>query len=76
MARAIERLNALQVTRTKKPGYYADGAGLYLQVAPGGSKSWVLRFTRDKRTREMGLGGLNAFTLAEARERARRPASC
>lgn len=71
MARAIERLNALQVTRTKKPGYYADGAGLYLQVAPGGSKSWVLRFTRDKRTREMGLGGLNAFTLAEARERAR-----
>lgn len=71
MARAIERLNALQVTRTKKPGYYADGAGLYLQVAPGGSKSWVLRFTRDKRTREMGLGGLSAFTLAEARERAR-----
>lgn len=71
MARAIERLNALQVSRLKKPGYHADGAGLYLQVAPGGSKSWVLRFKRDGKTREMGLGGASVFTLAEARERAR-----
>ena len=71
MAREIEKLGALQVKNAKKPGYYADGAGLYLQVAPGGSKSWVLRFTRDKRTRDMGLGSLSAFTLAEARERAR-----
>lgn len=69
--RRIERLTALQVSKTKVPGYYADGAGLYLQVAPGGSKSWVYRFTRDKRTREMGLGSVSAFTLAEARERAR-----
>ena len=67
MAREIEKLGALQVKNAKKPGYYADGAGLYLQVAPGGSKSWVLRFTRDKRTRDMGLGRLSAFTLAEAR---------
>ena len=71
MAKEIERLNALQVTRAKKRGYYADGAGLYLQVAAGGSKTWVLRYTRDKRTRDMGLGSLSVFTLAEARERAR-----
>jgi len=71
MARAIERLSALQVTRTKKPGYYCDGAGLYLQVAIGGSKSWVLRYTLDGRTRDMGLGSAATFTLAEARERAK-----
>lgn len=71
MARAIEQLSALQVTRTKKPGYYCDGAGLYLQVAIGGSKSWVLRYTLDGRTRDMGLGSAATFTLAEARERAK-----
>ena len=71
MARAIERLSALQVTKTKKPGYYCDGAGLYLQIAPGGSKSWVLRYTLDGRTRDMGLGSAATFTLAEARERAK-----
>ena len=71
MARAIERLSAIQVTKTKKPGYYCDGAGLYLQIAPGGSKSWVLRYTLDGRTRDMGLGSAATFTLAEARERAK-----
>lgn len=70
-ARQIHRLSALQVSKLKTPGYYADGAGLYLQVAPGGSKSWVYRFTRDKRTRDMGLGSAATFSLAEARDRAR-----
>ena len=71
LARQVDRLSALQVSKIKKPGYYADGAGLYLQVATGGSKSWVYRFTRNKRTRDMGLGSAGTFTLAEARERAR-----
>lgn len=70
VARSINRLNALQVTRLKEPGYYADGGNLYLQVAPGGSKSWIFRFTLDGKTREMGLGGVSTFSLAEARERA------
>lgn len=70
MARKIGRLNALQVAKLAKPGYYADGGNLYLQVAPSGSKSWVFRYALDGKQREMGLGSLSAFTLAEARERA------
>ncbi len=30
------------------PARYLDGHGLYLQVAPGGSKSWLFRFERKK----------------------------
>lgn len=50
-----------------KPGYLADGGGLYLQVSPAGTKSWVLRYTRQGRTREMGLGSATYVTLQEAR---------
>lgn len=70
MARSINRLSAVQVAKLKEPGYYADGGNLYLQVAPGGSKSWIFRFTQDGKTREMGLGSVSTFSLAEARERA------
>lgn len=57
-------------SKRKAPGYYLDGHGLYLQVAAGGSRSWVLRYTLNKKTREMGLGSLDDFGLAKARERA------
>lgn len=56
--------------KAKAPGYYLDGRGLYLQVAPGGSRSWLLRYTIRGKTREMGLGSLLDFGLARARERA------
>jgi integrase len=49
------------------PGYYGDGDGLWLQIAKGGSKSWVFRFTLNGRRREMGLGPLHTIGLAEAR---------
>lgn len=45
--------------------------GLYLSVAPGGSRSWVLRVTVNGKRREMGLGGFDDVTLAKAREKAR-----
>lgn len=70
MARLIDRLTPLKIARLKEPGYYPDGLNLYLQVARGGSKSWIFRYTRDSRTREMGLGSLHTFGLAQARERA------
>ena len=57
----------MQVSKTTAPGYYCDGAGLYLQVSPSGSKSWIFRFRFDGRQKEMGLGSLNALTLAQAR---------
>lgn len=71
MARQVEKLSALGVSKTSKPGYYGDGAGLWLQVSQSGSKSWIFRFTRSGKQREMGLGSLNTITLAEARTKAK-----
>ena len=39
-------MGTLTTDRAKRltdPGRYGDGGGLYLVVAPGGSRSWVLR---------------------------------
>jgi integrase len=67
MAGATGRLTALKVERLKsKPGMYHDGGGLYLQITPGGA-SWVLRYMLDGKAREMGLGPVALFGLAEAR---------
>jgi integrase len=71
MARKTDRLNAIEVKKQEKPGYYCDGGGLYLQVSKTGSKSWIMRYTLAGKPCEMGLGSLNAFTLAEARARAK-----
>ena len=50
---------------------YADGGSLYLRVAPGGSKQWIFRYTAPSgRVRDMSLGAVHTFSLAEARERA------
>jgi integrase len=71
VAKRIERLSPRRVATTRQPGYYADGGGLYLQVAPTGTKSWIFRFTLNGRAREMGLGSETTFSLAEARDKAR-----
>ena len=66
-----DRLKALQVKRIEEPGIYHDGGGLYLQVSPAGTKSWLFRYRLHGRMREMGLGSFKDFSLAEARERSR-----
>src|SRR5262249_48998341 len=71
MARSLHRLSALKVERTKAPGMYADGGGLYLRVAKGRSKQWIYRYVTNGRPRDMGIGPVHVLTLAEARERAR-----
>jgi integrase len=63
------KLSARKV-ETAKPGKYADGGGLYLAVAPSGAKKWTFRFQWNGKAREAGLGGVDAVTLAEAREKA------
>jgi hypothetical protein len=63
-------LSAIQVRALKKPGRYADGNGLYLQVDPSGAKRWLLRTVIRGKRRDMGLGGLQLVSLAEAREKA------
>ena len=71
MVRALHRLSNLKVERAKQPGMYADGGGLYLRVAEGGSKQWIYRYTTNGHNRDMGLGPVRLLTLAEARERSR-----
>jgi hypothetical protein len=65
------KLTALAVTRAKERGTYGDGGGLYLQVARGGTKSWILRYKRAGKTRHLGLGPLAVVSLREASERPR-----
>lgn len=67
--RGEKRLTARQVT-TLGEGYHADGGGLYLQVTATGARSWIYRFQRQGKRREMGLGPLSAVSLAQARDRA------
>jgi integrase len=61
----------LAVSRASEPGYYNDGAGLYLQVSKAGTKSWIFRFRMGGKQREMGLGALHTVSLAQAREKAK-----
>lgn len=75
VARGINKLSAKAVAAAKAPGLYGDGGNLYLQIADidgnGPTKSWVLRYMLAGRPRKMGLGSINDFSLAEARDRAR-----
>jgi integrase len=63
-------LSALEVRRLTEPGLYAVGGvpGLYLKVAPSGSRSWILRARVGKKRRDIGLGGEGKVTLQKARE--------
>lgn len=69
MAR-IHRLTAARLNSLKKVGLHNDGGNLLFRVAPGGTKSWVLRYSLNGRTRDMGLGRYPEIGLAEAREQA------
>ena len=70
MAITTNRLSDLAVRKKKKPGWYPDGAGLYLQIGPNGSKSWVFRYKLGKRERRQGLGRYPDVSPDEAREKA------
>jgi integrase len=70
MARKLSRLSARKVASTLPPGRHADGGGLYLQVARGGSKSWLFCYQLAGRRHDMGLGGVTSVPLAKAREKA------
>jgi integrase len=62
--RAVERHAAL-----KKPGMFPDGGGLYLQITPLGSVSWILMYRIKPLRRKMGLGPFPLVSLEEARKR-------
>lgn len=68
--RTLQRLTPMQVKRAAAGDFLADGGGLYLQVGPSGAKSWIFRYKRSGRSRDMGLGALHTISLADARDRA------
>jgi hypothetical protein len=53
MAHQIGKLSAVAVSKKKKPGLYGDGGGLSLQIAKGGSKSWIYRFMLNGKARSI-----------------------
>jgi hypothetical protein len=80
MARSIHRLSDREVVNKRKPGLYADGGGLYLQVA----RSQKNPADKKKRSRARGFSGscstarLGKWAWAPAtsfrcRKRARQP---
>ena len=64
------RLTVAKVRSAKAVGRYADGHGLYLRIAPGGSRGWIQRVTINGKRCDLGLGGFPVVTLAEARDQA------
>jgi integrase len=53
-------------------GRHSVGEGVYLNIKPEGSISWIFRYQLDGRRRNMGLGAYHrsSFTLADARRKA------
>ena len=66
-------LTALAISKLTKPGRYAVGHGVYLQITGNRARSWVFRFEREysgkRRGRHIGLGPCALVSLAEAREK-------
>ena len=69
MARAIERLSAVAISKfAKRTGVFCDGGGLYLHSNPPAQCSWLFRYRTSGKTHWMGLGPYPAISLAKARE--------
>ena len=70
--RQFNRLSAKAIAFKKQSGLYCDGGGLYVQLTPSGSKTWIFRFRSPftHKLRDMGLGPLHTVGLPEAREKA------
>ena len=61
------KLTVARIRALDKPGMYADGDTLYLNVARRGTKSWIQRITIDGKRRDIGLGPFPKISIAMAR---------
>lgn len=73
MAKKSDALTAIQVKNAKpreKPYKLFDGGGLYLEVAPNGSRIWRLKFRQSNgRENRLTFGPYPEITLQHAREK-------
>jgi len=75
-----ERITALFVKHSQRPGKYPDGGNLYLRfrkstrkmVTDAVTKSWLFRYSRFGKDTWLGLGPYPDVTLSEARDLATR----
>lgn len=67
LRKPAKSLTVAFVRSVREAGKYFDGHGLYLRVMPGGSKQWVQRIVIRGKRAEIGLGGADLVSLAEAR---------
>jgi len=59
------------ISQSLKAGRHFDTTqGLHLYVKKTGSKSWVFRYTKSGKRRDLGLGPYPAISLSKARDRA------
>jgi len=63
-------LSAVAVAALTGRGCHRVSDNLYLQIAEGNTRAWVLRYQIDGRPRHMGLGSAKWVSLAEARRKA------
>ena len=72
MSRIVNRLSkrsAAAIAQARRPGFYPDGQGLYLQVTDRGGVSWVLMYRKKPLRRKMGLGPYRLVSLDDARKK-------
>ena len=63
-------LSTAFVRNVDRAGRFCDGDGLYLEVQPTGTRSWIQRLSIRGKRRELGLGGFPLVSLKEARVQA------
>jgi integrase len=51
----------------KKQARFTDSGGMYLQVSPGGSKRWFLKYRVEGKEKQLALGGYPDISLKSAR---------
>ena len=61
-------LTAAKVRTLNAPGRYGDGGGLYLNIAKGGTKSWIQRIRLNGKRTDKGLGSAQSVSLSAARK--------
>lgn len=59
-----QRIKSL--VKAGKPGRYAAGNGLYLRISAEGTPTWVIRYTINKKRRELTLDKYPTLGLADA----------
>lgn len=62
-------MSNLKINSLNECGYFHDGGGLYLQITKKKNKSWIFRYTKLGKNRELGMGSLRYVSLAEARSK-------